>query len=108
VSDSAAVSVRYGRKEESQSRDVLASVQSVKVTSNTTHNKKDTEITAMLVQFKLHGKLRACQELLDRWLGKPKQAVDVKSVVGVREVSEAEMAKLMTDVVIPCEDAIAH
>jgi phage terminase small subunit len=71
------------------------------------HDTGDSDGYTEKVKFKCHNKESALKEFLNRVQGLPKQRVEHSGVVGTRELSDEEMAELLKERTIPCEDAIA-
>jgi hypothetical protein len=83
-------------------RDKAAAISSVEVEER--YDTGDSEGYTKKVKFRTHSKEAALKELLDRWLGKPKQSMEVKAVILKRELTDAEVKALMVDEVLPKEE----
>lgn len=86
-------------------RDLAAAIESIQV--DTKFDNSNSDGYTEKVRLKTHNKLSALQELLDRWLGKAKQKMDISGVIGLRELTKEELIELIPEKVIPFENAIA-
>jgi phage terminase small subunit len=88
-------------------RDKAAAIESIE--SDIRHDSgEDEEGYTQKVKLKCHSKESALKEFLNRVQGLPKQRIEHSGVVGTRELSDAEMAELLKERTIDCEDAIAQ
>lgn len=87
-------------------REDAAAIASVE--TDVRHDSGDSDGYTEKVKFKCHSKESALKEFLNRVQGLSKQRIEHSGVVGTRELSEAEMAELLKERTIDCEDAIAQ
>ena len=85
-------------------RDKAAAIESIQV--DIRHDGGDSNGYVEKVRFKMHSKLTALKELLDRWQGKPRQQIDVKAAVISRELTDEQVRELLVDNCIVSDDVV--
>jgi phage terminase small subunit len=80
-------------------RDTAAAIASVETTAG-------TKRVGRKVKFTSHNKVTALKEFLDRLQGRPKQQLDVKTVILKRELTAEEAKALLVDNCIPDNDVL--
>ena len=86
-------------------REDAAAIESIQ--TDVRHDSGDSDGYTEKVKLKCHNKESALKEFLNRVQGLPKQRMELSGVVGTRELTKEEMAELVKDKTIPCDDAIA-